>query len=148
MPNATANGAAIGMMHRTRGFWSTSDCRHGPSLAPGARFLARVLINGAPRRRCNPEEGADGTVASTMVACLRLVIFGKVITEVRTFQTTTADLLRLSEWLATNDCTHGPTLATPWRSSRSRPWHKHVEPRSRHRREFAAHRQEFAAAPA
>src|SRR6202047_215016 len=31
-----------------------------------------------------------------------------------------------------------PTLATPLRSSRSRPRHKHVEPRSRYRREFAA----------
>jgi len=40
----------------------------------------------------------------TVVACLRLVSDGKVTTEVRTFQTTTADLLRLSEWLATNGC--------------------------------------------
>src|SRR6266404_1044274 len=31
-----------------------------------------------------------------------------------------------------------PTLATPLRSSHSRPRHKHVEPRSRYRREFAA----------
>ena len=36
----------------------------------------------------------------TVVACLRLVSGGKVTTEVRIFQTTTADLLRLSEWLA------------------------------------------------
>jgi transposase len=42
----------------------------------------------------------------TVVACLRLVADGKVTTEVRTFQTTTADLLRLSKWLAENDCTH------------------------------------------
>jgi hypothetical protein len=42
----------------------------------------------------------------TVVACLRLVSEGKVKTEVRTFQTTTADLLRLSEWLAVNGCTH------------------------------------------
>jgi transposase len=41
-----------------------------------------------------------------VVACLRLVSEGKVTTEVRTFQTTTAELLRLSEWLATNECTH------------------------------------------
>ena len=34
---------------------------------------------------------------ATVVACLRLVSDGKVTTEVRTFQTTTADLLRLSE---------------------------------------------------
>jgi transposase len=48
----------------------------------------------------------------TVVACLRLVIDGKVITAVRTFQTTTADLLRFSEWLATNDCTHVAMEAT------------------------------------
>jgi hypothetical protein len=41
------------------------------------------------------------------VAGLRLVSDNsKVTTEVRTFQTTTADLLHLSEWLAANDCTH------------------------------------------
>ena len=37
---------------------------------------------------------------------------GKVTTEVRTFQTTTVDLLRLSEWLAANDCTHVAMEAT------------------------------------
>src|ERR1700737_800191 len=45
--------------------------------------------------------------------------------------------------LSTPDCRHGPsnawpTLATPLTSSHSRPRHKHVEPRSRYRREFAA----------
>jgi transposase len=48
----------------------------------------------------------------TVVACLRLVSDGKVTTEVRTFQTTTADLLRLSEWLAVNGCTHVAMEAT------------------------------------
>jgi len=48
----------------------------------------------------------------TVVACLRLVVDGKVTTEVRTFQTTTADLLRLSEWLAANACTHVAMEAT------------------------------------
>jgi len=48
----------------------------------------------------------------TVVACLRLVADGKVPTEVRTFQTTTADLLRLSEWLAANECTHVAMEAT------------------------------------
>jgi hypothetical protein len=38
----------------------------------------------------------------TVVACLRLVSDDKVTTEVRTFQTTTADLLHLSGWLAEN----------------------------------------------
>jgi len=48
----------------------------------------------------------------TVVACLRLVFEGKVTTEVRTFQTTTADLLRMSKWLAENDCTHVAMEAT------------------------------------
>jgi transposase len=48
----------------------------------------------------------------TVAACLRLVSDGKVTTEVRTFQTATADLLRLSEWLAVNGCTHVAMEAT------------------------------------
>jgi len=40
----------------------------------------------------------------TVVACLRLVIDGKVVKEVRTFSTTTAGLMALSEWLAQNNC--------------------------------------------
>jgi transposase len=48
----------------------------------------------------------------TVVACLRLVSDGKVTTEVRTFQTTTAQLLRLAEWLAANECTHVAMEAT------------------------------------
>jgi hypothetical protein len=35
----------------------------------------------------------------TVVACLRLVIDGKVVKEVRTFSTTTASLMGLSDWL-------------------------------------------------
>jgi len=48
----------------------------------------------------------------TVVACLRLAADGKVSTEVRTFGTTTAELLRLSEWLAANECTHVAMEAT------------------------------------
>ena len=48
----------------------------------------------------------------TVVACLRLVADGKVTTEVHTFQTITSDLLRLSEWLAANECTHIAMEAT------------------------------------
>ena len=48
----------------------------------------------------------------TVVACLRLVADGKVSTEVRTFGTTTAELLGLSEWLAANECTHVAMEAT------------------------------------
>ena len=42
----------------------------------------------------------------TAVACSRRVIGGKVVREVRTFKTTTSDLLALSEWLASLGCTH------------------------------------------
>ena len=89
-------------------------------LGPGARFL-EFLFTGphaddAPQeeemellhRRCC---GLD-VHKETVVACLRLVSDGKVTTEVRTFRTTTADLLRLSEWLAANDCTHVAMEAT------------------------------------
>jgi len=48
----------------------------------------------------------------TVVACLRLVIDNKVVKEVRTFETTTASLMALSDWLAENRCTHVAMEAT------------------------------------
>jgi transposase len=48
----------------------------------------------------------------TVVAAVRLVEGNKVITEVRTFPTTTAGLLRLADWLTQNDCTHVAMEAT------------------------------------
>ena len=48
----------------------------------------------------------------TVVACLRVVIDGKVVKEVRTFQTTTASLIGLSEWLTQSKCTHIAMEAT------------------------------------
>jgi transposase len=42
----------------------------------------------------------------TVVACSRRVVEGKVVREVRTFKTTTGDLLVLSEWLGSLGCTH------------------------------------------
>jgi hypothetical protein len=106
----------------TRGSWSTSDYRHGPPIGPGSRIL-EFLIYGAQRRRRNAEGGLKMELLhrrccgldvhkETVVACLRLVSDGKVTTEVRTFQTTTADLLRLSKWLAVNGCTHVAMEAT------------------------------------
>ena len=65
--------------------------------------------------------GGDGSLVppggldvhkETVVACLRLVIDGKVVKEVRTFSTTTAGLMALSEWLAENKCTHIAMEAT------------------------------------
>jgi transposase len=48
----------------------------------------------------------------TVVACLRIVSGGKVNMEVRTFETRTASLIALSEWLAQNGCTHIAMEAT------------------------------------
>jgi transposase len=47
-----------------------------------------------------------------VVACVRLVIDGKTVKEVRTFSTKTADLIALSEWLAESKCTHIAMEAT------------------------------------
>lgn len=48
----------------------------------------------------------------TVVACVRHMVNGTVTREVRTFGTTTKDLLALSEWLANQDCTHVAMEAT------------------------------------
>jgi len=48
----------------------------------------------------------------TVVACLHLASDGKVTTEVRTSETTTAGLLQLSAWLAANNCAHVAMEAT------------------------------------
>lgn len=48
----------------------------------------------------------------TVAACLRVVMDGKVVKEVRTFATTTADLIKLSVWLAENKCTQVAMEAT------------------------------------
>jgi transposase len=42
----------------------------------------------------------------TVVACARHMIDGTVKREVRTFKTTTKDLMALSDWLSTEGCTH------------------------------------------
>ena len=49
---------------------------------------------------------------ATVVACVRLVIDGKTVKETRTFATTTASLMALSEWLTENQCTHIAMEAT------------------------------------
>ena len=82
-------------------------------IIPGARFL-EFLFTEPHADDANREEDIEllhrrccglDVHKEMVVACLRLVSDGKVTTEVRTFQTTTADLLRLSEWLAENDST-------------------------------------------
>jgi len=48
----------------------------------------------------------------TVVACSRRVTAGKVIREVRTFKTTTSELLALSDWLGSLGATHIAMEAT------------------------------------
>jgi transposase len=48
----------------------------------------------------------------TVVACVRLVVDGRTAKETRTFATTTASLIALSEWLAETKCTHVAMEAT------------------------------------
>src|SRR5215475_14667222 len=47
-----------------------------------------------------------------VVACLRIAESDKVTTEVRTFETTTASLIGVRDWLAANKCTHVAMEAT------------------------------------
>ena len=48
----------------------------------------------------------------TLVACARVVVDGKVKQEVRTFGTTTKELLTLSDWLREQGCTHAAMEST------------------------------------
>ena len=48
----------------------------------------------------------------TIVACVRLLEANGVVTEIRTFATTTAGLVELSNWLSQHGCTHVAMEAT------------------------------------
>jgi transposase len=48
----------------------------------------------------------------TVVACVRLAVEGRVSRDVRTFGTTTKELMSLSEWLSEQGCTHVAMEAT------------------------------------
>ena len=49
---------------------------------------------------------------NSVVACVRLVVDGKVKREVRSFGTTTIELLALLSWLSESGCTHVAMEAT------------------------------------
>jgi len=48
----------------------------------------------------------------SVVACIRHMVEGKVTTHVKTFKTTTQELMALSEWLSTEAATHIAMEAT------------------------------------
>jgi hypothetical protein len=76
---------------------------------PGARFLDFFDRGSTPAA----QRRSDGTSASgldihkeTVVACVRHLRNGKVMTGIKTFKTTTEELIALSDWLTTEGCTH------------------------------------------
>ena len=48
----------------------------------------------------------------SVVACVRHMVHGAVTTDVRTFKTTTQQLMALSDWLSAAGCTHAAMEAT------------------------------------
>jgi transposase len=60
----------------------------------------------ALRRPRRAQEPALAKAGDTVVACVRHMVNGTVKREVRTFKTTTTELLALSDWLAAEKCTH------------------------------------------
>src|SRR5580698_4815902 len=89
-------------------------------LATAASTSSRFPSTGIPRRRCGggtmevlyPHCAGLDVHKDTVVACVRHMATGSVEREVRTFKTTTKDLLALSDWLAEHGCTHVAMEAT------------------------------------
>ncbi len=93
---------------------------------PAARLLD--FLNGVPsRRRARRDDGSSASAlrrfgcsqepalakaGDTVVAGVRHMVGGRVRREVRTFKTTTKDLMALSEWLSAEGCTHIAMEAT------------------------------------
>jgi transposase len=69
------------------------------------KFCIRI----APASTCTR---ACAKAGDTVVACVRHIVNGTVRREVRTFKTTTTELLALSDWLAAEKCTHVAMEAT------------------------------------
>jgi hypothetical protein len=99
---------------------STPDCSHGSSSAPephAGGVLGASDASVAPTLLRPRGSQADG-------CCLpRVAEDDKVTAEVRTFETTTASLLGLRDWLTTNKCTHVAMEATGvyWKSKCDTP---------------------------
>jgi transposase len=98
---------------------STPDCATARHRAGSALVRVRqrdLPADGAARRpmmevlhqRC---AGLD-VHKNTVVACVRIAARGQTRREVRTFTTTTRDLLALADWLAAHGCTHVAMEAT------------------------------------
>src|SRR5262249_7728606 len=112
-------GAFSPILSWTVGPWSTPDCRQ--SVTSTVEHACEISLNEVPSPTALVEDkmevlhqrcaGLD-VHKKSVVACVRLATENKVITEVRTFATTTAGLLELSDWLSANGCTHVGMEAT------------------------------------
>jgi transposase len=78
---------------------------HGPDL----QFSFEFRTGFADLQR---DETVVDVHKETVVACVRRVIDDKTVKETRTFATTTASLVALSEWLTETKCTHVAMEAT------------------------------------
>jgi hypothetical protein len=87
-------------------------CLAGGVLTVGSNYDRRSTTNNAIILR----NSAPGTIQAvhkeTVVACVRLVLDGKITREVRRFETTTSGLLLLLAWLTEMGCTHVAMEAT------------------------------------
>src|SRR5216683_417674 len=99
---------------------STPDCCPGRISDLGARLLD--FIDGAAAPTAQNMEASMEVLyqrcagldvhKDTVVCSVRITENGKVARQVRTFKTTTRELLALSEWLAAHGCTHVVMEAT------------------------------------
>jgi hypothetical protein len=98
--------------------WSTPDCCHGPFVIPGARFLDFFSegFHASDIRRSNGSSLSTlrrtGVHKDSVVACVRHMAQGKVTTIVKTFNTTTRELMVLSDWSSDEGATHIAMEAT------------------------------------
>src|SRR5262245_29352270 len=74
--------------------------------SPSRRRVRRGVMEVLHPRCCGLDVHKE-----TVVACVRRAIAGKVVKKSRTFSTTTADLIAMSEWLAENNGGDGRVLA-------------------------------------
>jgi len=96
--------------------WAPLRARNCAPGLPGGRVLDRPYIEGPPAHLCKEVEGMEvifgrccglDVHSKTVVACRRIMdAKGKLQKKVRTFSTMTADLLKMSDWLAKEGVTH------------------------------------------
>jgi transposase len=121
----SGRGVRFSLVRMSPCFSRTRDSR-APLIAPrvgdgsGARFLEFLLTGsraggaaaGGTMEVLYPHCAGLDVHKDTVVACVRQMANGSVERAVRTFKTTTKELLALSDWLAGEGCTHIAMEAT------------------------------------